>query len=696
MKKLFTFLALMLCYVGMAGAQTEVTCSRTLEFSSTPTVYTLTPAESEYVTVTQYDGAGSTGKGKGLWYLTTTATTINAVCYRSLYNGATLTQYEDAVYAGLKIEIADGYKLNASNITSKLAVGQNFTYRIILTDGSSVIYQSDDFTVENYAQTTATNLDKSFDLENKSLTGTVYLRIHYWYGGGQSKYIAPLELSLKGTIEEDSRTKYTVVTSAEPTNGGSVSPSGENQFVEGSDVVLTATPNIGYKFVKWTVDGVEYNDNPYTIENLSSDHTAEALFETLPKITFAVGDGLGSAPSAGYAEIGDKYTLPNALMLVKEGCSLIGWSDGTTTYIIGEEITVDGDITLTPVFEKNKSALGDESVEVDWTFAKANGAPEFAVEGKVGYYGKPVTVNGKEITAIMTVNTTTGIAITDVRGKWNNTSYSNCAQVNPGTMFTIPAVKGMTVVYTITQGSAKAADVTFNGEEGTAENKTITYIYEGKDATIDIVAVTTGLYPSGIKVTYPIEEKSLTTTDTDFYGLYLPYQTSVPEGITAYTGALSNDHTTLTLTKVEGEIPSNTAVLVKSNAVGTYTFNVSNEETADAIANNSLQGVTVETAVADLAEEGKTVLTLGVADDGIVAFRKPAAETIKANKVYLLVDAASSAKIRIVEGETTGIEENYEFGINNSDEATYDLSGRKVANPAKGLYIKSGKKFIVK
>ena len=193
-----------------------------------------------------------------------------------------------------------------------------------------------------------------------------------------------------------------------------------------------------------------------------------------------------------------------------------------------------------------------------------------------------------------------------------------------------------------------------------------------------------------------IEPYSLTTTDTDFYGLYLPYQTSVPEGITAYTGALNNDHTTLTLTKVEGEIPSNTAVLVKSNAVGTYTFNVSNEDTADAIANNSLQGVTVETAVADLAEEGKTVLTLGVADDGIVAFRKPAAETIKANKVYLLVDAASSAKIRIVEGETTGIEENYEFGINNSDAATYDLSGRKVANPAKGLYIKSGKKFIVK
>ncbi|MBR6605173.1 MAG: hypothetical protein IKK92_04795, partial [Prevotella sp.] len=163
---------------------------------------------------------------------------------------------------------------------------------------------------------------------------------------------------------------------------------------------------------------------------------------------------------------------------------------------------------------------------------------------------------------------------------------------------------------------------------------------------------------------------------------------------TAYTGALSDDQATLTLSKVEGVIPANTAVLVKSEAAGEYTFNVSNEETVEAIANNSLKGVTVETAVSEL-EEGKTVLTLGVAD-GIVAFRQPAAETIKANKVYLLVDAASSAKIRIVEGEATGIEENYEFGIKNSDAATYDLSGRKVANPTKGLYIKSGKKFIVK
>ena len=61
-----------------------------------------------------------------------------------------------------------------------------------------------------------------------------------------------------------------------------------------------------------------------------------------------------------------------------------------------------------------------------------------------------------------------------------------------------------------------------------------------------------------------------------------------------------------------------------------------------------------------------------------------------------IVAGAKALTIVWNDGETTGIEENYEFGTMNSDAATFDLSGRKVANPAKGLYIKNGKKFIVK
>ena len=45
-------------------------------------------------------------------------------------------------------------------------------------------------------------------------------------------------------------------------------------------------------------------------------------------------------------------------------------------------------------------------------------------------------------------------------------------------------------------------------------------------------------------------------------------------------------------------------------------------------------------------------------------------------------------------GTGTGIE-NSEFNIQNS-ELIYDLQGRRVANPTKGVYIKNSKKVVIK
>lgn len=683
MKKLFTFLALMLCYVGMAGA-VEMGLSQTIDGTKfSANIWTgadnVTIQQEIGTKINDYKGTEKTVYLNDAAYQTTD-------CWRKNNNGVYTDQN-----VGYKLTIATGYSLDISNISARIVVADDtYNWYAEIVDANGVqLYKSEEKTTKK-----ASTSEIAESLSLTGISGSIGVRV--WVKqGGSTKYFIVDKLIITAEIKEETRTTYTVATSVTPEGSGTVTPAGENQFVEGSNVVLTAVANTGYKFVKWTVDGVDVEGNPYTISNITSAHTAVATFEALQKISFAAGEGIGTVPSTDYAEVGEEYELPKAQLLVKEGYTLTGWTDGENTYEIGSTMTISGDISLTAVFAKNKASIGDAAIDVDWTFAKENGAPEFAIEGKIGYYAIPVNINGCTIDAIMTVNTTTGIAITDVKGKLNNVNRENCAQVNDGTLFTIPAVKGMTVTYTATNGTPEAGGVTFGGEEGTVEGKVFTYTYNGEGNTLDIVAVQDALYPSGIKVTYPVKEITLTTADTDFYSLYLPYQAAVPEGVTAYTGALSNDQTTLTLTAISGDIPANTAVLVKSNAAGEYTFNVSNEETADAIANNSLQGVTVETAITDLAEDGKIVLTLGITD-GVVAFRQSAAEIIKANKVYLLVDAASSAKIRIVEGEATGIEENYEFGINNSDEATYDLSGRKVSNPAKGLYIKSGKKFIVK
>lgn len=196
----------------------------------------------------------------------------------------------------------------------------------------------------------------------------------------------------------------------------------------------------------------------------------------------------------------------------------------------------------------------------------------------------------------------------------------------------------------------------------------------------------------------PAKSFSLTTADTEPYSLYLDYPVTIPEGIEAYTGALDAAEETLTMKTVEGTIPANTAVIVKSATADTYVFKET--YTAASIESNSLKGVTADTDIATLVTTGKTLLTLGT-KDGKVAFRKPATGTtqVKANKAYLLVNTPSSEGAKTVkmifDGETTGISE---FTANEdvTNAPLFNLNGQRVNANAKGLLIKNGKKIIIK
>ncbi len=66
-----------------------------------------------------------------------------------------------------------------------------------------------------------------------------------------------------------------------------------------------------------------------------------------------------------------------------------------------------------------------------------------------------------------------------------------------------------------------------------------------------------------------------------------------------------------------------------------------------------------------------------------------------ARRAYLLLDSTTARELTMVfEDGTTGVENiNRETITNNR---CYDLQGRKVSNPSKGLYIINGKKVVVK
>ena len=106
---------------------------------------------------------------------------------------------------------------------------------------------------------------------------------------------------------------------------------------------------------------------------------------------------------------------------------------------------------------------------------------------------------------------------------------------------------------------------------------------------------------------------------------------------------------------------------------------------------NLLEGITVATNVADDMYYGLK---------GNV-FKKVNAGTVPAGKALLPAGAIPSGARELTfvfeDSETTGIE-SLTPALSNSEgaQAVYDLQGRKVQNPKRGLYIINGKKVVVK
>lgn len=191
----------------------------------------------------------------------------------------------------------------------------------------------------------------------------------------------------------------------------------------------------------------------------------------------------------------------------------------------------------------------------------------------------------------------------------------------------------------------------------------------------------------------------LATLDTDYYSLYLDYDAIIPNGITAYTAALNDDQTAVELTEVTGTVlKRNRGYIVKGNAMGTFTFDVS-DIMGDEIEGNKLKGVTVDTEASEIekANPGKTVIMLGL-KDGVMGFRKPAKGEIEANKAYLLADTPLD-KNKIIairnDGTTTGIG-RVTTGSSDKNAPMFNLAGQRVGSNFKGIVLVNGKKVIRK
>lgn len=183
-----------------------------------------------------------------------------------------------------------------------------------------------------------------------------------------------------------------------------------------------------------------------------------------------------------------------------------------------------------------------------------------------------------------------------------------------------------------------------------------------------------------------VEGKSYATT-------YLPFGVKLPADVKAYI-VTEAEGGKATVSEV-ADIPANQGVVLVSETASKATLTLG---TASAdCTGNKLSGTNPRLTIEENAKNDYYIF--GNGGNG-VGFYHPNSTTLKENRAFLPADEVTGSGSSVngfkldFGGVNTGIEATIQ-----ADEANatyYDLSGRRVIRPAKGIYVKNGRKVYVK
>ena len=463
---------------------------------------------------------------------------------------------------------------------------------------------------------------------------------------------------------------YKVTYDANGATSGGV-PTDAKSYTSGAEVtVLGNTGNLaksGYTFGGWNTnaDGTGTNyvaDNTFEITantTLYAKWNAKTISTltktgTPTKTTYAAGESFdpeGLTVTATYTDESEEDVT-----------SLVTWTPNPLTMgstsvegaYMGKTVTVDG-LTVTVA----KGSVENPYTVADVIDGKATGSGKYVKGYIVGSYG-----SGSESNFTHSGVIASNLALADDPDE-SSVESTIALQLPSGTIRTNFNVQDNPQHIGVAQVVVCGSIEKYITSKGVKNPSSVTKVAEA-------VKVTSAGY-----ATY-VSDSKLDFTD---------------KGIKAYI-AKADGTTGVTFEQVK-KVPANTGVLLYKDGGTTEAIPVLSGDAEDVTGNVFKPGTGATVA----SEDGSLHNYILNNVNEVVGFYKAAGKTVGTNRAYIQIDENSTPVKGFIalpgSDEETGIE-TMRDGENEKMSAIFDLSGRRVAKPTRGLYIVNGKKVLVK
>ena len=453
---------------------------------------------------------------------------------------------------------------------------------------------------------------------------------------------------------------------------------GGEKFTSIDDLKLGTAVVVKGHLIKYNNTTYELNTNNVLISKDESNAKTLSSIEiggTPSKTSYYIGD----TPSAKGLTVNAVYSNGSKVNVTND----VAWAFNPETITEGTK-----QVTATASYRGEKAEK-----TFDVTVAAAPIEYTYTLDLTTKTFSSATNSSVKWNTVVANITLSKGSSSTTannyIGGSTNNNNQCTHTRIYKNQILTIsPKAKLIKVVFTATSNDHANNVLYYENAIATVDGVYINVFPEDGNCDIKIT-------PGEVtRLTQMVIHYQPTTVEISSAGLAtfcLPYNATIPDGLTAYTATDNSESVKLTAIG-SGKIAAGEGVVLKGEE-GTYTF-VATAEDFSATAGNQLVGVTEDT---ELTEADNAYMLTRKIDDGSIAFRLLKTNyTLGANRAYLKVEGSANTRELIPalwDDNATGIDNIAKDEVTATG-AIYNLAGQKLTRAQKGINIINGKLVI--